>query len=328
MLDGADCLVTGGTGSFGSKFIDVVLREHHPNRLIVFSRDELKQSILQDRYPGAEYPALRLFIGDVRDVARLRRAFKGVDTVVHTAALKQVPACEYNPREAVQTNVIGAMNVIEAALDCNVRRVIALSTDKCCAPINLYGASKLVAEKLFIQANSYRGTAGTRFSCVRYGNVINSRGSVVPYFREQAKTGRVTITSTEMTRFFITLDQGVRFVLSCLENMVGGEVFLPRLPTARIVDLARAIAPDAVQDVTGIRPGEKVHEAMVAPGEARQTVDLGDRYAILPAHSWWSDTTYCNYPRMPEGWSYTSENAPIRLTAEQLRRLADDASGN
>lgn len=320
MLNGADILITGATGSFGSKFLETVLREYRPRRLIAFSRDELKQSQLQARFPDCADSAVRFFIGDVRDLPRLRRAFRGVDIVVHAAALKQVPACEYNPREAVQTNVIGAMNVIEAALDCGVQKVIALSTDKCCAPVNLYGATKLVAEKMFIQANSYRGQSGTRFSCVRYGNVVNSRGSVVPIFREQAKCGRLTVTHPEMTRFLITLDQGVRFVLSCLERMVGGEVFVPKIGAIPIVDLAQYIAPDAELVYTGIRPGEKLHEAMVAGGEARQTVDLGDRYAILPAHYWWTDGQYAECCRMPEGWSYTSDTAE-RLTPEALKEM-------
>jgi UDP-N-acetylglucosamine 4,6-dehydratase/5-epimerase len=322
VLNGTDTLITGATGSFGTKFLEIALRDYTPRRVIAFSRDELKQSLLAARFGDDPGSPLRLFLGDVRDLARLKRAFAGVDTVVHAAALKQVPACEYNPREAVQTNVVGAMNVIEAALDCGVKRVIALSTDKCCQPVNLYGATKLVAEKMFIQANSYRGHGQTRFACVRYGNVANSRGSVIPIFREQSKCGHLTITHEGMTRFLLTLDQGVRFVLSCLDRMVGGEVFVPKLGAIPIVDLARAIAPDAYLTYTGIRPGEKLHEAMVAPGEARQTIDLGDRYAILPAHSWWSDGCYADLPRMPEGWSYTSDTAE-RLTPEQLREMVN-----
>ncbi|MCX8024370.1 MAG: UDP-N-acetylglucosamine 4,6-dehydratase (inverting), partial [Thermanaerothrix sp.] len=244
-------LVTGGTGSFGRKFVQVMLEEYHPAKIIVFSRDELKQHEM--RVSGFDHPSLRYFIGDVRDLQRLRRAFDGVDIVVHAAALKQVPACEYNPMEAIKTNILGSSNVIEAALEAGVERVIALSTDKAVNPVNLYGATKLAAEKLFVQSNAYAGGKATRFSCVRYGNVVGSRGSVVPVFLRQRESGVLTITDERMTRFWISLDQGVRFVIHCLEQMMGGEVFVPKIPSMRVLDLARAIAPEARLEVIGIR---------------------------------------------------------------------------
>jgi len=314
-------LVTGGTGSFGRKFAQVMLQEYHPRRLIVFSRDELKQHEM--RIAGFDGPSLRYFIGDVRDLQRLERAFKGVDVVVHAAALKQVPACEYNPIEAVNTNIIGARNVIDAALDCGVKRVLAMSTDKATAPINLYGATKLVAEKLFVQANAYSGADGARFACVRYGNVVGSRGSVVPLFEEQRKTGTVTLTDERMTRFWITLEQGVRFVISCIERMSGGEVFIPKLPSMRIVDLARVLAPECKVDVIGIRPGEKLHEAMVSEDESRQTVEMDDRYVILPSHPWWSGGSWDEGKRLPDGFSYVSDTNDRWLSAEEVARMID-----
>src|SRR5689334_7978381 len=262
-------LVTGGTGSFGQQFARVLLRDHHPQKLIIFSRDELKQHEM--RVNGFDHPSLRFFLGDVRDVYRLRRAMQGVDIVVHAAALKQVPAAEYNPSEAVMTNIMGGRNVVDAALDCGVKKVLALSTDKAVNPVNLYGATKLVAEKLFVQANAYSGTGPTRFACVRYGNVIGSRGSVIPLFLEQRKTGRVSVTDARMTRFWITLEQGVQFVIRCIEQMRGGEVFVPKLPSMHLADMIKVIAPEAEIDVIGIRPGEKLHEALVSEDEARTT---------------------------------------------------------
>lgn len=312
-------LVTGGTGSFGKKFVEVMLKEYHPRRLIVFSRDELKQHEM--RVAGFDQPSLRYFIGDVRDADRLRRALQGVQVVVHAAALKQVPACEYNPIEAVATNIQGARNVVDAALDCGVKRVLALSTDKAAAPINLYGATKLVAEKLFVQANAYRGIEGTRFACVRYGNVIGSRGSVVPLFLEQRLTGKVTITDPQMTRFWITLEQGVRFVISCIEKMHGGEVFIPKLPSMKMMDLARALAPDCEIDCIGIRPGEKLHESLISEDEARQAVDVADRYAILPAHPWWSVENWLHGKKLPEGFSYISHTNEQWLTPADLLEM-------
>src|SRR5579859_4483563 len=275
-------LLTGGTGSFGRKFTQLMLEKYHPRKLIIFSRDELKQHEM--RTSGFDHPSLRYFIGDVRDGDRLRRAMNGVDVVVHAAALKQVPACEYNPIEAVLTNVMGARNVIEAALDAEVGRVLAISTDKACSPVNLYGATKLVSEKLFVQANAYSGAGPTRFSCLRYGNVVGSRGSVIPLFKEQVKTGRVTVTDPRMTRFWLTLEQGVKFVTRSIEGMHGGEVFIPKIPSMSILDLVAALAPHCDIVNTGIRPGEKLHEALIGEDESSRAIDLDGMYVIKPAH--------------------------------------------
>jgi UDP-N-acetylglucosamine 4,6-dehydratase/5-epimerase len=312
-------LVTGGTGSFGKKFIEVMLKEYHPRRLIVFSRDELKQHEM--RVAGFEHPSLRYFIGDVRDVSRLRRALQGVDVVVHAAALKQVPACEYNPIEAIATNIEGSRNLVDATLDCGVKRVLALSTDKATAPINLYGATKLVAEKLFVQANAYRGMEGSRFACVRYGNVVGSRGSVVPLFLQQRLSGKLTITDKNMTRFWITLDQGVRFVISCIEQMHGGEVFIPKLPSMKVTDLAAALAPECEVDVIGIRPGEKLHELLISEDEARQSVEVADRYVIFPTHPWWSMGNWMHGKNVAEGFSYASNTNEQWLTTKELLEM-------
>ena len=278
-------LVTGGTGSFGKKFIEIMLKEFHPGKLIVYSRDEQKQHEM--RQMGYQHESLRYFIGDIRDLERLRRAFQGVDYVVHAAALKQVPACEYNPMEAVKTNILGSSNVIDAALDSDVKKVIALSTDKAVNPINLYGATKLAAEKLFVQSNAYAGGRETRFSCVRYGNVVGSRGSVVPVFLRQRRTGKITITDERMTRFWISLEQGVRFVIRCLEQMQGGEVFVPKIPSMKVIDLAKAVAPEAKIEIIGIRPGEKLHEVLISEDEARTVVELNDMYVVQPAAALW-----------------------------------------
>jgi len=278
-------LVTGGTGSFGKKFTEIMLREYHPRKLIIFSRDELKQHEM--RMGGFNHPSLRYFIGDVRDCDRLRRAMNGVDLVVHAAALKQVPACEYNPFEAIKTNILGAKNVIDAAIDRGVRKVMALSTDKAVNPINLYGASKLCAEKLFVQGNSYSGEGGTLFSCVRYGNVVGSRGSVIPVFQQQRREGKITITDERMTRFWITLEQGVAFVIRCIGKMQGGGVFEPKIPSMSMIDLAEAVAPGCEMEFVGIRPGEKLHEVLVSRDESRYTLDLGDMFVIQPVHPWW-----------------------------------------
>src|ERR1700726_3201231 len=261
-------LVTGGTGSFGKKFVEVMLREYHPKRLVIFSRDELKQHDM--RASGLNHPSLRYFIGDVRDAGRLDRAFDGVTVVVHAAALKQVPACEYNPFEAIQTNIMGGRNVIDAAIDQGVRRILALSTDKAVNPVNLYGATKLCAEKVFVQANAYAGAQETRFSCARYGNVVGSRGSVIPVFLEQRERGKITITDPRMTRFWLTLEQGVKFVIRCLEQMHGGEIFIPKIPSMRLLDLAETVAPGCQVEYIGIRPGEKLHEVLVSEDESRQ----------------------------------------------------------
>src|SRR6202167_502643 len=259
-------LVTGGTGSFGKKFVESMLRDYQPQRLVVFSRDELKQHEM--RTSGFDHPSLRYFIGDVRDVERLKRALSGVTVVVHAAALKQVPACEYNPFEAIQTNIMGGRNVIDAAIDQGVRRILALSTDKAVNPINLYGATKLCAEKMFVQANAYAGSQDTRFSCARYGNVVGSRGSVIPVFQEQRKHGRITLTDPRMTRFWLTLEHGVRFVIAAIEQMHGGEIFVPKIPSMRMVDLAEAVAPGCAVECIGIRPGEKLHEVLLSEDKA------------------------------------------------------------
>ncbi len=314
-------LVTGATGSFGKAFIDIMLREYHPRKLIVFSRDELKQHEM--RVQGFDHPSLRYFIGDVRDADRLRRAMHGVDIVVHAAALKQVPACEYNPFEAVQTNIQGARNVIDAALDNQVKRVLALSTDKAVNPVNLYGATKLVHEKLFTQANAYRGTDPICFSCVRYGNVVGSRGSVIPLFREQKKTGKVTVTDRRMTRFWITLEQGVRFVIRCIERMHGGEVFIPKIPSMNIMDLVTAIAEGCKVDHVGIRPGEKLHEVLVSEDESRSTLELDDMYLIQPLHPWWKIDTVPGSKPVAEGFRYASDNNSQWLSVPQLRELVE-----
>lgn len=314
-------LITGGTGSFGKKMVEVLLQDYHPRKIIIFSRDELKQHEM--RTNGFDHSSIRYFIGDVRDESRLRRAFEDVNVVVHAAALKQVPACEYNPVEAIMTNVMGAKNVIEAALDRSVEKVLAMSTDKATAPVNLYGATKLVAEKLFVQANSYSGGDGPQFSCVRYGNVVGSRGSVVPLFKEQSKNGKVTVTDERMTRFWITLEQGVKFVLSCIDSMHGGEVFIPKIPSMNIMDLVHTLAPDCSVEFIGIRSGEKLHESMISSDEAHQAVDLGDRFAILPAHPWWSQNNWAIGKALPDGFSYSSDTNHQWLTRDNLKGMVD-----
>jgi len=317
-------LVTGGTGSFGRSFVDAMLRHHNPSKLIVFSRDELKQHEM--RVSGFTDPCLRYFIGDVRDRERLRRAMQGVDVVVHTAALKQVPACEYNPIEAVATNIEGGRNVIEAALDTGVNRVIALSTDKAVNPVNLYGATKLVSEKLFVQANAYRGEGPARFSCVRYGNVVGSRGSVIPLFRDQRNSGKVTITDPRMTRFWITLEQAVRFVIACVERMHGGEVFVPKIPSMNIIDLAAAIAPRCEIEEIGIRPGEKLHEVLISEDESRLGIEFDDSFVIQPAHPWWGLENWADGKSLPDGFVYSSDNNTDWLDSSKLRTLAGNES--
>jgi UDP-N-acetylglucosamine 4,6-dehydratase/5-epimerase len=315
-------LVTGGTGSFGRKFTEILLREHRPRKLIVFSRDELKQHEMRQQYPeGAESP-LRFFIGDVRDRERLERAFHGVDIVVHAAALKQVPACEYNPFEAILTNVMGAKNIIDAAIDQQVSKILALSTDKAVNPVNLYGATKLCAEKLFVQGNAYAGVAGTRFSCVRYGNVVGSRGSVIPLFLQQRQRGRLTVTDPRMTRFWITLEQGVRFVIRCLERMHGGEVFVPKIPSMNIMDLAQAVAPQCDVEEVGIRPGEKLHEVLISEDEARNTVEVDDMFVVLqPYHPLWVEENWRSGRALPADFRYGSDNNAQWLKASDLEKL-------
>ncbi len=322
MFEDKTLLVTGGTGSFGHRFVATVLKEHRPRKLIVFSRDELKQHEM--RLEGFDDPRLRYFIGDVRDLDRLRRAVSDVDIVVHAAALKQVPACEYNPIEAVLTNVMGARNVIDAALDGGVEKVVALSTDKAVNPVNLYGATKLVAEKLFVQANAYRGHGPTRFSCVRYGNVVASRGSVIPLFLKQRQNGRLTVTDPRMTRFWITVEQGVELVVQAIERMHGGEVFVPKIPSMNIMDLVAAIAPDCRVEEIGIRPGEKLHEVLISEDESRQTVELDDMFVIQPAHPWWSGSTWESGTPLAEDFRYASDSNDRWLTVDELRRLAGE----
>jgi len=312
-------LVTGGTGSFGKKFLELMLRDCHPRKLIVFSRDELKQHDM--RTAGFDHPSLRYFIGDVRDPQRLERAFAGVTVAVHAAALKQVPACEYNPFEAIQTNIMGGRNVIDAAINQGVRHVLALSTDKAVNPINLYGATKLCAEKMFVQANAYSGAQQTRFSCARYGNVVGSRGSVIPVFLEQRKRGRITMTDPRMTRFWITLEQGVKFVMRCIEQMHGGEIFVPKIPSMKLTEMAEAVAPGCEVEYIGIRPGEKLHEVLVSEDEARNTLELDDMYVIQPAHPWWRVENWRGGIPLPDGFRYASDSNSRWLTNHELQEL-------
>ena len=312
-------LVTGGTGSFGKKFVKIMLRDYQPRRLVVFSRDESKQHEM--RTSGFDNPSLQYFIGDVRDVERLKRALSAVTVVVHAAALKQVPVCESNPFEAIQTNIMGGRNVIDAAIDQDVRRILALSTDKAVNPINLYGATKLCAEKVFVQANAYAGAKNTRFSCARYGNVVGSRGSVIPVFLEQRRRGKITITDPRMTRFWLTLEQGVKFVIRCLEQMHGGEIFVPKIPSMRLVDLAETIAPGCEVDYIGIRPGEKLHEVLVSEDESRQTLETEDMFVIQPAHPWWKSENWVNARPLPEGFRYSSDTNELWLTRPELEQL-------
>ncbi len=313
-------LVTGGTGSFGKKFVQVMLDEFHPAKLIIYSRDELKQHEM--RASGFEHASLRYFIGDVRDVERLRRAMHGVDIVVHTAALKQVPACEYNPMEAIKTNIMGTSNVIEAALDSGVKKVMALSTDKAVNPVNLYGATKLAAEKLVVQSNAYAAGTSTRYACVRYGNVVGSRGSVVPVFMKQRESGKVTVTDDRMTRFWLSLEQGVHFVIQSIQEMHGGEVFVPKIPSMKLIDLARAVAPQAKVEIIGIRPGEKLHEVLISEDEARITVEQEDRFIVLPAEAMWfvHDWKAQGKP-LPDGFRYASDTNTRWLDIAGIQKL-------
>lgn len=311
-------LITGGTGSFGHKFVEIMLEKYQPKKLIIFSRDELKQFEMSHRF---NHKSLRYFIGDVRDLDRLRRAFEGVDIVIHAAALKQVPSCEYNPFEAIKTNVIGAENVISAALDCGVEKVIALSTDKAANPINLYGATKLCSDKLFIASNAYAGGRKTRFSVVRYGNVIGSRGSVIPFFKEKAKTGTVPITDERMTRFWISLEAGVEFVIKCFSIMEGGELFIPKIPTMKIMDLKQAVAPACKHKVTGIRPGEKLHEVLLPVEEARHTLEFKDMYIVQPDFEWWTGKNHKKGKKVSQNFEYRSNESERFLSVEKLREL-------
>lgn len=325
-LNGRSILITGGTGSFGKAFVKRILSQWKPARLVIYSRDELKQYEMAQVFSDVEYPCLRYFIGDIRDEARLRRALEGIDIVIHAAALKQVPAAEYNPFECIKTNVIGAQNIIEACLDAGVRDVVALSTDKAAAPVNLYGATKLCSDKLFVAANNIKGARDVRFSVVRYGNVMGSRGSVIPFFMARKDTGVLPITDDRMTRFNISLADGVEMVMWALANAQGGETFVPKIPSYRITDVATAVAPDARQDVIGIRPGEKIHEEMITESDSPNTVDLGRYYAILPSGGGLDPQAYCaehDGKMVPTGFSYNSGDNEDFLTVDQLRALID-----
>jgi UDP-N-acetylglucosamine 4,6-dehydratase/5-epimerase len=315
-------LVTGGTGSFGKKFIEVMLRDYHPAKIIVYSRDELKQHEM--RVKGFDHPSLRYFIGDVRDLSRMERAMQGVDIVIHAAALKQVPACEYNPMEAIKTNILGSSNVIDAALNAGVDKVLALSTDKAVSPANLYGATKLAAEKLFVQSNAYAGNKRTRFACTRYGNVVGSRGSVVPIFLKQKDTGELTLTDERMTRFWLSLDQGVDFVIKCVERMNGGEVFVPKIPSMKMTDLAKAIAPEAKIKVVGIRPGEKLHEVLISEDESRTTIELDDMYVVQPAEALWFGYEWQKLGKaVTDDFRYASNNNTEWLDIQSIKKIVD-----
>jgi UDP-N-acetylglucosamine 4,6-dehydratase len=314
-------LVTGGTGSFGSRFVERTLREHEPAAVRVFSRDELKQYDLRRKLN--DDPRLRFFLGDVRSLPRLTQAMRGVDVVIHAAALKQVPACEYNPYEAVQTNIIGTENVVSAGIANDVARTIGLSTDKAVNPVNLYGATKLCGEKILTQGNSYAGDSVARFATVRYGNVVGSRGSVIPLFKRQAADGELTITDESMTRFWITLDRAVDFVVECLDRMEGGETFVPRIPSMRVRDIAQAIAPDAQRRVIGVRAGEKVHEVLVTEDEARHAHLFEDYFAIYPAFPFWHPGEFPRGEELPPGFRYSSDKNEQWLDAEQIRVMSE-----
>lgn len=318
MFDGKTIFITGGSGSFGQKFTEAILKEHNPQSLRIYSRGELKQMEMRNRFDDDR---LRFFIGDVRDRDRLCRAMNGVDIVVHAAALKQVPACEYNPIEAIRTNVDGAVNVIDAAIDNSVEKIIALSTDKAVHPVNLYGATKMVAEKLFIQANAYSGGKNMIFSCIRYGNVVGSRGSVIPIFKEQKKAGFITITDERMTRFWITLDQGARFVIDCTGRMKGGEIFIPKIPSMKVTDLAQAIAPEAEWKIIGIRPGEKLHEILLTEDEAKHTKEFDGYFVIEPEHTFWDKQNFNGGRVPPDGFRYTSDNNDKWLAKKELQEI-------
>jgi len=328
MLNNQTILITGGTGSFGKKFIQTVFEKYKPKKVIVYSRDELKQFEMQHRAPFCDFNEIRYFIGDVRDKSRLVRAMDEVNIVIHAAALKQVPATEYNPFEAVKTNILGAQNVIDAVFSSNsVNKVIALSTDKAAAPINLYGATKLTSDKLFITANNYKGNRDVKFSVVRYGNVMGSRGSVIPFFLEKKKTGILGITDNRMTRFNITLQHGVHFVLECLTKMWGGELFVPKIPSYRILDLAKAIAPECKHEVVGIRPGEKLHEEMITESDSMSTIEFEDYYVIMPSVNLWSKTKFMHESNgkrgnpCQDGFIYSSKSNKHFLTVKELRDL-------
>jgi UDP-N-acetylglucosamine 4,6-dehydratase len=327
-LDGKSILVTGGTGSFGRRMVETLLRDHAPKRLVVFSRDELKQYEMANELKPTDHPCLRYFIGDVRDRQRVMRACAGVDVVIHAAAMKHITAAEYNPTECIATNILGAQNVIDAAIEHDVERVVALSTDKAANPINLYGATKLCSDKLFVAANNLAGKHRTRFAVVRYGNVVGSRGSVIPYFKKIAACGAkvLPVTDAAMTRFVITLDQGVGFVLGALADMTGGEVFVPKLPSLRIVDLVSIILPDGAYEIIGIRPGEKLHEVMIPFEESRNAFDMGGHYIIQPSHHWWNIDAFrqrvaARGKPVAEPFEYSSNGNGWWVTANEMRNL-------
>ncbi|WP_048134640.1 UDP-N-acetylglucosamine 4,6-dehydratase (inverting) [Methanosarcina sp. 1.H.T.1A.1] len=318
IFDEKTILLTGGTGSFGNKFTEIVLKEYNPESLRIYSRGEYNQYLMDRKFNDKR---LRFLIGDVRDKNRLQRAMNGVDLVVHAAALKQVPACEYNPIEAVRTNIEGTMNIIDTAIDNGVEKVMAISTDKAVHPVNLYGATKMVAEKLFVQGNAYSGKNKTKFSCTRYGNVIGSRGSVIPLFEKQKETGVLTITDERMTRFWLTLDQGVHFVLNSISLMHGGEIFVPKIPSMRITDLANAMAPEAKKEFTGIRPGEKLHEIMITEDESRHAKEFPDYFIIEPEFPFWKKEKSNLGKILPAGFRYSSDINEKWLSKEELKKM-------
>lgn len=325
MLNNKSILITGGTGSFGKKCTEIILNRYKPRRLIIFSRDELKQFEMAQQFPDSKYNCIRYFIGDVRDKERMNRAFRNVDYVIHAAALKQVPAAEYNPFEAVKTNILGAQNVINVAIDQGVKKVIALSTDKAANPINLYGATKLCSDKLFIAGNSYVGHDHSIFSVVRYGNVAGSRGSVMPFFIKEREKGVLPITDPRMTRFWITLEQGVSFVLDRLEHMVGGELFVPILPSMNIMDLAKVIAPECKTEIVGIRPGEKLHELMITKDDARRTLEFKGYYMIQPEFHFWKRRYNATTGKpVAEDFEYNSGTNPWKLTIEEMKTILNN----
>jgi len=315
-------LVTGGTGSFGNKFIEILLNKYQPEAIRVFSRDELKQLQMRQRFN--DDPRLRFFIGDIRDKDRLWRALEGVDIVVHAAALKQVPTCEYNPIEAIKTNINGAINIIDVAIDRGVEKVMALSTDKAAHPINLYGATKLVAEKLFVQANVYSGGKKPKFSVVRYGNVVGSRGSIIPLILSQKKKGIVTLTDERMTRFWITQEQAVNFVIRCIDIMKGGEIFIPKLPSTRVTDLIDILAPECKREIIGIRPGEKIHETLLPSEEARHAREFENYYIVEPEFPFWTVNSGGEGNELPEGFEYASNTNERWLTKDELKKMMED----
>ena len=326
MLNNKVILITGGTGSFGKKFTETILRDYHPEKLIIFSRDEFKQYEMAKVFPESKYPAIRYFLGDIRDKDRLYRAFEGVDYVIHAAALKQVSALEYNPMEAVKTNIVAADNIVDAAVDRRVKKVIVLSTDKAVSPVNLYGATKLAAEKIFIAANAYGGTR-VKFSIVRYGNVIGSRGSVIPLFLKLKSENKLDfpITDEQMTRFWITLEQGVALVIKALEESEGGEIFVPIIPSMKLTDLARVIEPKCSFKIIGIRPGEKIHEILFSEDEARKTKKFQGMYVVLPQFivSTATENKYASFPSVPEGFVYKSDTNDQVLSVAELKKIID-----